>query len=783
MKKLDVRLLRMVNHSKGQFVSVTVIVAVALCIYILFSITTININNAVEQYYGETNINDIVIELMRVPQAAVDDLKSIDGISNVQGRVSVDVPLQVDDKNERVNIRIVSIPKNGGVINKLHTIKGNRSELGDDNVILLQQFANARNIEIDEVITPYINGRTHNLRVSGIAASSEYIYLMENEQSLLPALDKFGVAYVTEAFAQSVFGYRGSYNEVLIKLAEQKNIEDVIDIVEKKLDKYGLKRITKLEDQLSNNVLMQKIEGIEMMSSVLPVMFLMVAAIIISIMLSRIVNNDRMAIGVLKALGYSNYNILSHYTKYALAIGLAGSAAGITGGVLLSKPMSEVFVSYFNIPLSGIKVQYSYILNAIVLTSLFCIGSGLFGARGVIKIMPADSMRPEAPKSGKRIILERLTILWRRVPFSWKMVVRNIFRNKKRFSFLVLGLALAYGINVVPLYMMNTMVSMFELQYGEYQKMDYTTNFARPLSEGKITDLSHLIKADRIEPRIEYPFELANGWRKNTVAIIGIPQETAFYKFVDKESNDVKLPDKGIFITEAIAKSLNVREGESIIVKSFLPGKKDVPLKVAGIVKQYLGANAYMNIEEMRTLLLERQMITGVSVASKDNLKEKLKDVKNITTISSVDDMKQSFVEYLDTMNLAIWMYMLFGGILGFALIYNATIISISERKMEFASLRIMGFEKKDIYSMLSKENLIMALIAIIVGVPLGAGMINGMADSFSSEMITFPVIFSPRFFIQAAAATIIFAIIAQLAALRRIYNLNFIDALKSRIS
>ncbi|HQE65695.1 MAG TPA: ABC transporter permease, partial [Bacillota bacterium] len=177
MKKLDVRLLRMVNHSKGQFVSVTVIVAVALCIYILFSITTININNAVEQYYGETNINDIVIELMRVPQAAVDDLKSIDGISNVQGHLSVDVPLQVDDKNERVNIRIVSIPKNGGVINKLHTIKGNRSELGDDNVILLQQFANARNIEIDEVITPYINGRTHNLRVSGIAASSEYIYL------------------------------------------------------------------------------------------------------------------------------------------------------------------------------------------------------------------------------------------------------------------------------------------------------------------------------------------------------------------------------------------------------------------------------------------------------------------------------------------------------------------------------------------------------------------------------------------------------------------------------
>jgi len=279
--------------------------------------------------------------------------------------------------------------------------------------------------------------------------------------------------------------------------------------------------------------------------------------------------------------------------------------------------------------------------------------------------MPADSMRPEAPKTGKRILLERITFLWRYVPFSWKMVIRNIFRNKRRFAFLVLGLALAYGINVVPLYMTHSMVSMFELQYGEYQKMDYTVNFAQPLNKGIITDLSRLIEAKKIEPRLEYPFELANGWRKKSVSIIGVPQQTAFYKFEDKDNNLVKLPDKGIFITEAIAKLLNVKEGEEIVVKSFLPGKEDVSLRVTSIVKQYLGANAYMNIETMQALLLDKQMITGVSVASEDNLKEKLKDVKNISAVSSIGDIKQSFVDYLDTMNLAIGFYMLFGGILG----------------------------------------------------------------------------------------------------------------------
>ncbi|HYE84349.1 MAG TPA: FtsX-like permease family protein [Clostridia bacterium] len=784
MKKLDRRLLRMVRHSKGQFVSITVIVAVALCIYVMLNVTIINVKNAVDHYYNTTNISDLVVELMRIPQGALEDLKSIKGINDVQGRVSFDVPLQVEDEDERVNIRIMSIPDNGGSIYKLYKAENSSTELNDDNdVILLKQFAEARNIKGSDIITPRINGRLHNMKVSGVASSSEFTYLMENEQSLLPALDKFGVAYVTEAFAQSVFGYRGSYNEVLITIDDQENIDDIIDLVEKKLDKYGVKKITKLEDQLSNNVLTQKIEGMEMMSSVLPVMFLLVAAIIISIMLSRIVNNDRMAIGVLKALGYSNIKVLSHYAKYALAIGLTGSITGIIGGLLLANPMSQLYVFYFNIPLAGIEIQYDYIINGIFLTSIFCIGSGLFGARGVIRIMPADSMRPEAPKAGRRILIERITFLWKHVTFSWKMVIRNIMRNKRRFAFLVIGLALAYAINTVPLFMTDAFVSMFELQYGEYQKMDYTIEFAKPQNEKVIVDLNHLIDAKKIEPRLDYPFELVNGWRKKTVSITGVPQETAFYVFKDRNDNDIKLPEKGIFITEAISKALKVEKGDTITVKSFLPGRDDITLQVADIFKQYLGANAYMNIEIMEKLLLESQMLTGVSVASEDDLKEKLKDVKNISAVRSAGDMKQAFVEYLDTMNIMIMFYMLFGGILGFALIYNATIIGISERTTEFASLRIMGFDKKDVYSMITKENFVMAGIAILVGIPLGTGMINGMVESFSSDMITFPVMLSPKIFIQAALASIFFVIIAQLATLKKVYNLNFIDALKSRIS
>ncbi|MDF2841197.1 MAG: hypothetical protein K0Q99_1969, partial [Clostridia bacterium] len=754
MKKLDLRLLRMIKHSKGQFVSVTVIVATALCIYVLFNMTTININDAVTSYYNITNTNDLHVQLVKIPSNAVDDLKSIEGIKEVQGRISFDVPLRVEDKDEKVSIRLISLPLEGEKINKLYWPSGHPVKVDTNNLVLLEQFAIARNIKAGDTIIPFINGREHQLTVTGIAASSEFIYLMENEQTLLPVPDKFGVAYVSEEFAQSVYGYRGSYNEVLVTVNDNVNIDDIVEEIEIKLDKYGIKRITKLENQLSNSVLVAKIDGIEQMSNVLPIMFLMVGAVIIVIMLSRIVANDRMAIGVLKALGYGNYDVLSHYTKYALAIGLVGSTVGIIGGILLSGPLSQVFVSYFNIPFVTINVYYSFIFKALILTSIFCIASGLLGARTVLHILPADSMRPEAPKSGKRILLERIRFFWNRLSFSWKMVVRNIMRTKKRFIFLVFGMALTYSINAVPLYLGEAMPVMFNLQYGEYQKMDYTIDFAHPMNKDVLNDLNHLVDADKTEPLLQYPFELKNGWRKKAVNFIGIPANTTFYEFRDLKDQVVKLQSKGLFVTEALAKVLDVKQGDYVTIKNFIPGKKDIKIEVTGVVKQYLGINAFMDIETMQDLLVDKEMITGVNMVSTDDIKEKLKDIKNIGAVRSSDEIQNAFLEYLDTMNIATKFYLLFGGILGFAIIYNATIIGISERNMEFASLRVLGFDKRDIYNMISKENAIMTVIAILLGIPLGISMINGMAQSFSSEMITFPIIISPKIFIYAAIAT-----------------------------
>lgn len=785
MKKLDVRLLRMIKNSKGQFISISVMIILALTIYVSFSMLADNLYNTIYHYYDITNFGDVFVEVVKAPRAAIDQLYSIEGVEAAQGRVSSDVPLRVEDPNEKVRVRVVSLPKEAGGINSIYTIEGKEPQSSGKGTAVLQQFFVARGMKLGDKITPYIAGREYPLDVTAVVGSPEYIYLMENEQSLLPAPEKFGVIYVNEDFAQSALGYQGSYNEVLIKINDDymHEIDRIVDEVEDELDRYGVKRTIKRENHLSHSMMMQEVQQLDDMSTAITLLFLIVAAVIINIMLSRIVKNDRISIGVMKALGYDNLNIMSHYTKYSLLMGLMGSTIGIFLSIPLASAFTSLYILYFNIPMFQMEIYYSYIAYGIILTSVFCIASGLIGARSVLRIMPADSMRPEAPKSGGRIWLEGIKTIWSRISFSWKMVIRNIFRNKKRAAFLTIGVALTYSITMVPIFMSSVWGNMFLLQYGEFQTMDYNIDFTRPMNDNALRELQKLIEVDYIEPKTEIPFELEKGLKKKVVAVIGLVDNTQLYNLKSPIGERLEVPKAGIILSEGLAKTLGASVGDRIVLNNFMPDKEDGYVEVKGITTQYLGSNAYMSMESLNQLMEEKGMVTGALMNSKDDVVPKLRDVKNIGLVQSVTDMKNSFLEFMDTIILSMGVMMLFGGILGFAIVYNVTIISISERIMEFSSLRVLGFDKKEIYKMVSRENGLITALGILLGVPLGYSMCKGIATGLSTDLFTIPMIVEISSYLGAAVATIFFVAIAQLATIRKIYRLNLLDALKSRIS
>lgn len=785
MKKLDTRLIRSIKKSKGQFISITVVIILALTIYASLSMVADNLNNSIIRYYEITNFGDLFIEVSRIPKGAIDKLTSIEGVAMAQGRVSADVPLRVEDPTEKVNVRVVSLPKEDIRINDLYVLDGENMRDNPKTTAVIQQFFHGRGMKIGERIVPYIGGTEYPLEVVGAVGSPEYIYLMENEQSLLPAPEKFGIIYVTEDFAQSSLGYQGSYNEIMISLEDKylNRIDSISDEIEDQLSQYGVRRITKRDNQLSHSIMMQEVESLELMSSTITFTFLLVAALIINIMLSRIVKRDRISIGVMKGLGYTNMDILIHYTKYSITIGLVGSILGIIFSIPLSMLMTNMFIVYMNIPSFEMKVYYIYFVYGIILTTIFCILSGLIGARRVLKILPAESMRPEAPKSGKRIWLERFKFIWNRISFSWKLVIRNISRTKKRAMFLVLGIALTYGITIIPLFMNTIWDSLFYIQYEEFQTMDYNIDFSKPMNKNVLREIYQMVDVDHIEPKAEIPLELSRGWKKKSVSVIAVDKDTIMYNFKDSSGKDIKLTDNGIYLSEILAKVLDVKVGDEISIKNFMPDKEDKTARVNGIVQQYLGSNAYVDMEMMHKILDEKDVITGVLINSEDEVVAKLKDVKNIRQIQSTQDMKDSLLEYMDMIIASMGVMLLFGGVLGFAIVYNITAVSINERIMEFSSLRVMGFNKKQIYRMITRENGIMAILGIILGIPLGYGICNALVSAVSTEIYSIPAILTPGTYVISGFATLIYVGIAQLATIRKIHNLNLLDALKNRVS
>lgn len=780
MKKLDKRLFRMIKITKGQYIAVLAIIVTGIFVFTAVSNSAINLKDTIDDYYEETNFADIFVKGSGIPEKLEKELTGAHDIVEAEARIVFDTTFITDDKDENVNVRVVSVDKYENKISKLFMKSGKRT-LTENDIIIIEQFAKARNINIGDEVKIKINGRQYEFRVSGIASSSEYVYMMENEQTLLPDPENFGVVFLEESYLRKVYSSRGNFNEILLKVNNAENIEKTADYLEDSLDKYGVTRAVKKSDQLSNSMLSQEISGLEMMSKSIPVVFLVFAGIMLATMLSRIVKKDRTSIGVLKALGFTDAEIVIHYLKYAASVGIIGGLLGSVIGTALSGAMTNLYLEFFNIPMLTVKVYYYRIFISLLLSLLFCIISGFWGVRGIIKINPAESMKPEAPKKGKRIFIENIKFIWSHVPFSWKIIIRNIFREKKKFAFIGAAVAITCGMMIMTIWMIDIIDVMFNRHYNEFMKVQYNISFNGFMNENVIKQFAELVSVKDMEGRIEVPFEIENGRESKIVNVIGLEKDTAFYGFRDMNGNRLKLPAEGALVSSNLANSLNIKVGDEILLNSFI-SDDDAYVTVKGIINQALGINAYMNIDYLNSKFLDKGIINGVYINSDEDVANKLDEMKNVTVMSQ-SDMKEAFDEFTTLTAVSMGFMVVFSGLLGFIIVYSMTLMSINERTLEFSSLRVMGFSKKEIFNMLVRENMIMTVIGIMAGVPVGLWLVGYMAKTFTTDVYTMNEPVNTNNLVVSIIMTIVFIILAQLMTYAKLHKLDFMQALKNRIS
>ena len=748
-----------------------------------------------DSYYGRYGMADLWIYVEKAPDSAVRKFGKLDGISRLRGRIVFDVPVDIAEGEETITGRIVSMPNPRNISGEsprtglldIHIEKGSYfTSSKEAQVIINAMFAEARALEVGSEFQVTLNDSKESLKVVGIARSPEYIYTIQSAQDFFPNPKNFGILWVPRDFAEQALDFQGASNNIIAALDEDADATGLMHKAEKIFSAYGYMWALERDDNISHRMVTDEITGNEASANIMPSIFLGVAAVVIMIMLSRLVKNQRTEVGTMMALGYSRFRLVLHYLSFSMVVGIAGTTGGLALGYYLAGLVAGLYRQFYSFPELIVKADPDVILIGFAFGMSFSLVGGLVAIRSLLQLTPAAALHQKPPTMGKRIILERIGFIWRIVPFRWKMIARNLGRHKIRASFLVLGIVLSTMILLLGFMTFDALDYLIEHQFKRIQKEDVRINFSDEKTTQSCWELEHLSHVHDSEPILEVPVELRKGWRKKSLAITGLRRGSKMRKVIDLERGQVEVPENGIMIGKRVSEILSVKLGDVLEVKPLIGRKKGKRVFVTGIVEGYFGLTAFMEIGSLSRLLGEREVANGALLAiergSVKNLEKTVKDYPAVASILSKSRQINAFEETIQSsMYISTITLLIFAGLISFSVIFTMTTVSISERQREFASLKVIGLSTSEVAGIVFNENLFIALIGIGLGIP--AGMLAGklVFSFYNTDLYRFPAIIYPFSIFIAAVVAFVFVLVANWFSYKKIEKLDMVQVLKTR--
>ena len=534
--------------------------------------------------------------------------------------------------------------------------------------------------------------------------------------------------------------------------------------------------------------------SIDALAKIFPVFFFAVAALVCLTTMTRMVDEQRINIGTLKGLGYKTSQISKKYILYALIACLTGSILGLAIG--FSVFPTVIFFAY-GMMYSIENIVYVFSIPiAIGITSLALIIitlSTYMACRKELKETPAILMRPKAPKSGKRILLERIPFIWNRFSFISKVTVRNIFRYKKRFLMTVLGIAGCTALILTGFGIKDSIEMILTGQYGTLFKYDMSLVIQSDMTDKQIYELrKNLSDIDEINKYEFFSYENGDIKVNNTTKEITIvvPENLKkMDKFIHlqdrKTQNPIELNNKGIVLTEKIARDLGVKAGDEIeLINS---DDKKAKIKVSHITENYISHYAYISPENYIKLFekdLDFNRLIGIlnnpSVKIEDKLSKKLFDIETVDGITFNTASKETFHNTIKNLNYVVLIMIISAGALAFVVLYNLTNVNISERIREIATIKVLGFYDKEVSAYIYRENIILTIIGTVVGLGLGTILHKFIMVTVEIQSMMFGRVIDISSYFIAAVLTIVLSLFVNLAMFYKLRNVKMVESLKS---
>ena len=783
---LNRKLLRDLWKMKTQALAIALVVAAGVAMYVMYLSNFASLRQTQENYYQRQRFADVFASLKRAPQRIADDIAAIPGVAAFETRTVTTVTLDLVDLEEPASARIVSIPSSRRPsVNDLFVRRGRWIEAGrPDEVLASEGFVDAHGLQPGDTLPAVINGRRRVLTIVGVALSPEYIYSIRPGE-LVPDDKRFAVLWMEQRAVASAMDMDGAFNDVVLTMSSGRTVNDAIARLDRILEPYGGLGAIPRALQPSHWTVENELAQLQSFGFLLPLIFLMVAAFILNVALTRALALQRAQIAALKALGYGNLALGWHYMKWALAIGAAGVVVGLAAGAWLGAAIGDLYNEFFRFPVLLFSVPPSVIGGATVLT-LVAAAAGAFSAvRRAVRVPPAEAMRPEAPARYRRTVIET-SLVTRRIGTAGRMVLRNLARRPGRGAISVFGIGFAVAVLMIGFVFVDAIDRLITMQFSVTERQDVTVNFVEPRGGDSRHTLARLPGVVAVEPQRVVAARVRAGHRERYLAITGVDERARLRRIVDRDGRLVRLAPSGVVLSQALADVLSVRAGDSISLEVLEGSRPQRTAVVTGVVNDVMGLSVYMEMGALHRMMREGDVYSGavmlVDSARHSQLSRALKTAPLVAGVGFKHSVLRSFRETMAAnMNMTMLINLLFAGVIAFGVVYNSARVSLSERSHELASMRVLGFTRAEISFILMGELAVLTLLALPVGALFGYALSAAIATTVQSEVYRVPLYVSRQAVASSFLGIIAAALVSALLVRRRLDDLDLIAVLKVR--
>ncbi|TMV09021.1 FtsX-like permease family protein [Ruegeria sediminis] len=786
MSPLTKKLGRDLWRIKGQAIAIALVIAVGVLMQVMQTGLVASLDETRRAYYERYRLAEIFAPVARTPERLAADLRRIPGVSAVETRIvghalldmpGIDLPLQA----QAVSLPDFREPR----LNNVYLTDGRMFE-GDrpDEVVILESFAKAHGLKPGDSLNVTMNGARRTFGIVGFAMSPEFLYSTAPGE-LVPDDDRFAVLWMSRTALEAAFDMDGAFNEALISLSRGTEPAEVISAADRLLDRFGGLGAYGLEDLQSDKFIAEEIDGLRRTTATVPPVFMAVAAFLLYIVISRMMQAEREEIGLMKAFGYTDWEVGAHYLQLILAIAVSGALFGGLMGIAAGRALVDVYLLYYKFPFLVFRLAPSSFVIGIGASVLAASAGGLFVLRGVFALTPAVAMRAAAPADYSKSLKFDGTLSGF-LDQPTRMVLRRLTRQPVRMGGAIVGIAAGVALSAAMAAILASFDEMMELTFDVIDRSDVTVSFIHPIEARSLHDIETMTGVIEVEPVRIVPAILKNGRHTHRGAISGLVELPRPNRAVDADTRAIRLRQDGIILSASLARRLDIAPGDWLTVDVREGRRPEVRLPVIAVAESLMGSPAYMELLALNRALKEPLRVSGaylrIDTAHAGEIYRALKHMPMVAGVAPKGDSRAAFQEITDRgAGATRYIMALVAGIITFGVIYNAARVAQAERARDLAGLRVLGFTRGEIAFVLLGELAVVTLLALPLGALGGYGLTFAISAGFSTDLYQLPASFGFSTFGQAMVVVVAAAVLSGWVVKRDIDRSDLVLALKTR--